>query len=115
MPPPPVNPVYAKKDCLANNGIDYTGDLSVTLTGSKCLQWASPKVLANSKGKDFIPAVKLMENHCRNPDGDMEGPWCYVDDDGNTTVDYCDLMMCGECLIGVSGRTVSLKDTLNLI
>lgn len=87
---------YTKKDCMANNGLDYTGDLSVTMNGQKCLPWASRKALALSKGKDFIPEVKLVWNHCRNPDGDMEGPWCYVDQHGNTTVDYCDLEMCGE-------------------
>uniref|UniRef100_A0A8C7WG82 Prothrombin n=1 Tax=Oncorhynchus mykiss TaxID=8022 RepID=A0A8C7WG82_ONCMY len=84
---------YTKKDCLANNGLDYTGDLSVTMNGKTCLPWASPKALALSKGKNFIPEVKLVMNHCRNPDGDMEGPWCYVDQHGNTTVDYCDLEM----------------------
>lgn len=103
-------PVYTKKDCLANNGIDYTGDLSVTMQGSKCLPWTSPKAVAISKGKDFVPEVKLIENHCRNPDGDMEGPWCYVDNGGNITVGYCDLLMCGELsLIIISRRTVSLK------
>uniref|UniRef100_A0A673XQN6 Prothrombin n=1 Tax=Salmo trutta TaxID=8032 RepID=A0A673XQN6_SALTR len=85
--------VYTKKDCLANNGLDYTGDLSVTMNGKKCLPWTSPKALALSKGKHFIPEIKLVTNHCRNPDGDMEGPWCYVDQHGNTTVDYCDLEM----------------------
>uniref|UniRef100_A0A4W5P0X1 Prothrombin n=1 Tax=Hucho hucho TaxID=62062 RepID=A0A4W5P0X1_9TELE len=89
---------YTKKDCLANNGLDYIGDLSVTMNGQKCLPWASPKALALSKGKDFIPEVKLVANHCRNPDGDMEGPWCYVDQHGNTTVDYCDLEMCEKYL-----------------
>uniref|UniRef100_A0A8C7H274 Prothrombin n=1 Tax=Oncorhynchus kisutch TaxID=8019 RepID=A0A8C7H274_ONCKI len=85
--------VYTKKDCLANNGLDYTGDLSVTMNGKTCLPWASPKALGLSKGKNFIPEIKLVANHCRNPDGDMEGPWCYVDQHGNTTVDYCDLEM----------------------
>ncbi|CDQ59888.1 prothrombin [Oncorhynchus mykiss] len=87
---------YTKKDCMANNGLDYTGDLSVTMNGQKCLPWASPEALALRKGKDFIPEVKLVANHCRNPDGDMEGPWCFVDQHGNTTVDYCDLDMCDD-------------------
>ncbi|KAL1007039.1 hypothetical protein UPYG_G00081110 [Umbra pygmaea] len=87
-----------KKDCLTNNGLDYIGDLSVTISGKKCLPWASPKAKAVSKKKDFIPEVQLVGNHCRNPDGDMEGPWCYVDQHGNITVSYCDLKLCDDPL-----------------
>uniref|UniRef100_A0A3P8Z4I8 Prothrombin n=1 Tax=Esox lucius TaxID=8010 RepID=A0A3P8Z4I8_ESOLU len=86
------------KDCLTNNGLDYTGDLSVTIKGEKCLPWSSPKALALSKKKDFIPEVQLVGNHCRNPDGDMEGPWCYIDRLGNVTINYCDLKLCDDPL-----------------
>ncbi|XP_064169644.1 prothrombin [Anguilla rostrata] len=99
--PPPVPPTidakatYTKKDCLANNGMDYTGDLSVTMRGFKCLPWKSPTAVLLSAGKEFLPEVELVENHCRNPDGDLEGPWCFVDKP-NITMDYCDLELCDE-------------------
>lgn len=86
--------------CLRNYGLDYTGDLAVTLGGHTCLQWSLPEVKALSQDKDFIPEVGLQGNKCRNPDNDFEGPWCYVEVSGNVTVDYCDLELCGnkDCL-----------------
>lgn len=89
--------LYHKTDCLDENGESYTGTLSVTLGGHTCLDWNLPKVKVLSEGKDFHPEVILVKNYCRNPDGDLEGPWCYVRGrSGNITVDYCDLELCGE-------------------
>ncbi|XP_030621890.1 prothrombin [Chanos chanos] len=99
--PPPIPPKkdpaekYVTTDCLTNFGLDYVGDLSVTMGGHKCLEWNSPEAKRLSKGKDFLSEVELTGNLCRNPDGDEEGPWCFVKlADGNMTVDYCDLQLC---------------------
>ncbi|XP_016099655.1 prothrombin-like [Sinocyclocheilus grahami] len=96
--PPTVKPEehYLKtKDCLDGNGETYTGDMFVTLGGRTCLQWSAAEVQAFIKGKELLPQVQLVKNHCRNPDGDMEGPWCYVKGaGGNITIDYCDLELC---------------------
>ncbi|XP_067295582.1 prothrombin [Pseudorasbora parva] len=95
--PPTVKPEgrFAKSECLGGNGETYTGDLSVTLGGHTCLQWSAAEVQALIKGKEFLPQVQLVKNHCRNPDGDLEGPWCYVKEAGrNVTIDYCDLELC---------------------
>ncbi|XP_067104840.1 prothrombin [Osmerus mordax] len=97
--PPAVqntNTMYAqKKDCLSNNGVDYTGTLSTTLQARTCLPWTEPSVQARIKGKGFIPEVKLEKNHCRNPDEDPEGPWCFVENN-RTTIEYCDLELCDD-------------------
>ncbi|XP_059183935.1 prothrombin [Centropristis striata] len=85
-------------DCMRKYGIDYVGDLAVTLGGHTCLQWSSPEAKALSVDKEFIPEVLLPGNKCRNPDNDPEGPWCYVAVDGNVTVDYCDLQLCEDSL-----------------
>lgn len=82
--------------CLPHNGLDYSGDLNVTMGGHVCLPWSSPVVQTLSKNKEFIPEITLTANKCRNPDNDPEGPWCYVADAGNVTIDYCDLELCGE-------------------
>uniref|UniRef100_A0A8C1TTI4 Prothrombin n=2 Tax=Cyprinus carpio TaxID=7962 RepID=A0A8C1TTI4_CYPCA len=96
--PPTVKPEerYLKtEDCLDGSGETYTGVLSVTLGGHTCLQWSAAEVQALIKGKELLHHVQLVKNHCRNPDGDMEGPWCYVKvAGGNITIDYCDLEMC---------------------
>ncbi|XP_036391610.1 prothrombin [Megalops cyprinoides] len=97
-PAPPavdVKAKYTKKDCLAGSGEDYTGNLSVTMKGFTCLPWSSPKAVALSAGKDFNREIKLVENHCRNPDMDLEGPWCFVDKP-NITMDYCKLELCDD-------------------
>lgn len=82
-------------ECLVNHGVDFTGDVSVTLGGHTCMSWASPKAKSLSRNKQFIPEVKLLGNKCRNPDDDPEGPWCFVEVSGNVTIDYCDLELCG--------------------
>lgn len=84
------------RECLPRYGVDYTGNLDVTLQGYTCLQWSSPQAVALSRDKEFIPEVTLKGNKCRNPDKDPEGPWCYVVISGNVTVDYCDVELCGK-------------------
>ncbi|KAF7660261.1 hypothetical protein LDENG_00285290, partial [Lucifuga dentata] len=87
---------FSTVQCLTNHGVDYTGDLNVTLGGHACLSWSLPQVTALSQDKEFIPEVRLQGNKCRNPDDDLEGPWCYVEVSGNVSVDYCDLQLCDE-------------------
>lgn len=72
----------------------YTGTLSVTVSGAKCLPWNSEKAKEVLHGKHIDSEVKLLENYCRNPDGDDEGVWCVTDEPPN--FEYCDLHYCGE-------------------
>ncbi|XP_041638294.1 prothrombin, partial [Cheilinus undulatus] len=95
LAPAPVN----TGECLPNHGVDYAGDLSVTLGGHTCLPWSSTVVVALSRNKEFIPEITLTANKCRNPDSDPEGPWCYVEVAGNVTIDYCDLDVCDDSLM----------------
>lgn len=83
-------------NCLSNNGLDYIGNLDVTMGGHVCLPWSSSVVQILSRDKEFIPEVPLTSNKCRNPDNDPEGPWCYVRIGSNVTMDYCDLEICGK-------------------
>ncbi|KAJ8248912.1 hypothetical protein GJAV_G00229120 [Gymnothorax javanicus] len=62
---------------------------------AKYTKRTSSEAVALSAGKEFLPEVQLVENHCRNPDGDLEGPWCFVEKP-NITMDYCDLELCDE-------------------
>ncbi|KAI4903816.1 hypothetical protein NFI96_014576 [Prochilodus magdalenae] len=103
---------YRKTDCIAGNGETYTGNLSVSLQGRTCLDWNLPKVKAMSVGKDFKLEVQLVKNHCRNPDGDLEGPWCYVKTaGGNITIDYCNLELCDAPLEGTVEEESDRKRT----
>ncbi|XP_007944745.1 prothrombin [Orycteropus afer afer] len=81
--------------CEPDRGRQYQGRLAVTTYGSPCLAWASSQAKALSKDQDFRPEVPLVENFCRNPDGDEEGVWCYVDERPGG-FEYCDLQYCDE-------------------
>ncbi|KAB1272837.1 Prothrombin [Camelus dromedarius] len=81
--------------CVADRGRQYQGRLAVTAQGSPCLAWASSQAKALSKDQHFKPEVPLVENFCRNPDGDEEGAWCYVAG-GPGDFEYCDLDYCEE-------------------
>lgn len=83
------------EQCLPERGRYYQGRQAVTALGSPCLGWASSQAKALSKDQDFNPAVPLVENFCRNPDGDEEGAWCYVSEEPGG-FEYCDLDYCGE-------------------
>lgn len=101
--------------CLSGYGVDYAGDLDVTLGGHTCLQWSSPQALALRRGKQFIPEVTLKANKCRNPDRDPEGPWCYVQVSGNVTVDYCDAKLCGKHRVPEYSTGVTLHPPLTCL
>uniref|UniRef100_M3Y1S1 Prothrombin n=1 Tax=Mustela putorius furo TaxID=9669 RepID=M3Y1S1_MUSPF len=81
--------------CIPERGRYYQGRQAVTAHGSPCLAWASSQAKALSKDQDFNPAVPLVENFCRNPDGDEEGAWCYVSEEPGG-FEYCDLDYCEE-------------------
>jgi len=70
-----------------NNGEDYRGTISVTLSGLKCQKWSKQTPHDHDyKPRDY---PELQENYCRNPDGEEEGgPWCYTTDP-NERWEYC--------------------------
>ncbi|XP_006261451.1 prothrombin [Alligator mississippiensis] len=82
-----------KQPCEEKRGLYYTGNLSVTKSGTKCLPWNSEKAKEILQGKTVIPEVVLVENYCRNPDGDEEGVWCVTHEEPHN-FNYCDLDYC---------------------
>ncbi|XP_051000084.1 prothrombin-like [Acomys russatus] len=85
------------EQCISERGRLYQGNLAVTTLGSPCLAWNSTSARALSKFQDLDPEVKLVENFCRNPDGDEEGVWCYVAGQPGD-FEYCSLSYCDEAL-----------------
>ncbi|XP_075404469.1 prothrombin [Tenrec ecaudatus] len=85
------------ESCVPDRGQQYEGHLAVTTLGSKCLAWGSSQAKDLSKDQDFNKAVSLVENFCRNPDGDEEGVWCYVAGQPGD-FEYCDLNYCDQPL-----------------
>ncbi|KAL0628552.1 Prothrombin [Plecturocebus cupreus] len=85
------------EQCVPDRGRQYQGRLAVTTSGLPCLAWASPQAKDLSKNQDFSSAVQLVENFCRNPDGDEEGAWCYVAGRPGD-FEYCDLNYCEDAV-----------------
>ncbi|KAG8438275.1 hypothetical protein GDO86_008821 [Hymenochirus boettgeri] len=102
-----VKVAVGTEKCEPNFGLDYEGNLSVTVSGLPCLPWKSS--ILDQRRKGFIPEVQLKENYCRNPDNDGEGLWCFVSHP-NMTFEYCPMTYCDnpideDIIKGPGGRT----------
>merc|ERR1711973_461117 len=57
-------------------GGDYKGTISVTRNGATCEKWSKAD-LGNWAGGE-MGKWRWSHNHCRNPNNQDRGPWCYV-------------------------------------
>ncbi|KAM6157943.1 prothrombin [Rhynchocyon petersi] len=94
-PRPKVKLSSSVELCIPSRGRQYQGRLAVTALGFPCLAWGSTLAKYLSRDQDFSSDVPLVENFCRNPDGDEEGAWCYVSGEPGD-FEYCDLNYCDE-------------------
>lgn len=82
------------KECkMSRAGEDYDGTVSTAVTGDVCSRWVF--------NKEFTPAdfpnnnIDESWNFCRNPDNDINGPWCNVlNYRGEYEYLYCTIPMC---------------------
>uniref|UniRef100_A0A669CM05 Plasminogen n=1 Tax=Oreochromis niloticus TaxID=8128 RepID=A0A669CM05_ORENI len=88
----------AERDCKTGNGETYRGPTSVTVLGVTCQAWSAQTPHQHSSfTPETHPTKGLEGNSCRNPDGDVNGPWCYTTD-RNKKWDYCQISDSGlEC------------------
>ena len=69
---------------------DFLGKVSRTRSGNKCQAWAKNRPHEpNYRPKN----ARSQKNYCRNPDGDVDGPWCYTTDP-NVRFEFCDIPKC---------------------
>ncbi|KAM4695151.1 plasminogen [Discoglossus pictus] len=82
-------------DCIIAKGQNYRGTRSTTSRGHKCQDWSSQTPQEHGS---FTPTTHpnsgLDRNYCRNPDGDINGPWCFIMTPGTLKWDYCDIPQC---------------------
>uniref|UniRef100_A0AAQ5YCL8 receptor protein-tyrosine kinase n=2 Tax=Amphiprion ocellaris TaxID=80972 RepID=A0AAQ5YCL8_AMPOC len=92
--------VVIKKDqitttCYSDRGRFYQGDVNVTRSGIQCQAWNQQLPHQHRLSVDVIPELKNSENHCRNPGGISDKPWCYTSNP-NIRWEYCAVPQCGE-------------------
>ena len=81
--------------CLKENGVDYRGAKSYASNGATCKHWSS----LNSRSRFHPrrhPSKGLDANYCRNPDGDLAGPWCYVQIWPRKRYLHCNIEQCDQ-------------------
>ncbi|KAL0967413.1 hypothetical protein UPYG_G00251930 [Umbra pygmaea] len=93
-PAPTEIPSNTDTDCKVGNGGTYRGPTSITMTGVTCQRWSAQSPHSHTS---FMPETHpdkgLESNNCRNPDNDVNGPWCYTTD-RNKKWDYCQIPDC---------------------
>ncbi|XP_041946799.1 LOW QUALITY PROTEIN: hepatocyte growth factor-like protein [Alosa alosa] len=81
------------EDCYHDSGKNYRGTVHKTRKGINCQKWSGHTPHKTKINPKTNPDANLTENYCRNPDGDLHGPWCYTTDP-KTEFDYCAIKRC---------------------
>ncbi|KAM6984691.1 muscle, skeletal receptor tyrosine-protein kinase [Aplochiton taeniatus] len=81
--------------CYNDQGRFYQGHLNTTSSGTPCQAWNQQTPHHHRLSVEVVPELRDSENHCRNPGGASDKPWCYT---SNPSVrwEYCAVPRCGE-------------------
>uniref|UniRef100_A0A8C7X3E4 receptor protein-tyrosine kinase n=1 Tax=Oryzias sinensis TaxID=183150 RepID=A0A8C7X3E4_9TELE len=74
--------------CYNDKGRLYQGNINVTRSGIPCQPWNQQVPHQHRLYVDIIPELKNSHNHCRNPGGISDRPWCYTSNP-NIRLEYC--------------------------
>ncbi|XP_040408480.1 plasminogen-like [Cygnus olor] len=81
-------------DCINGNGKDYRGTVAKTGNGRTCQEWSSQSPHSHKYFTPLThPRAGLDKNYCRNPDGDVNGLWCFTTDPEKKW-EYCEIPRC---------------------
>ena len=85
----------SKRTCIKKStaGRDYRGTLSYTEKGVWCQPWHENYPHKSKFKLDDSSDGLGRHNHCRNPQGSRERPWCYTTK-RQEEWQYCDLKFC---------------------
>lgn len=108
---------------------------NTSISDRKCLKWSKDRnrvrqngtvIQLKQFGNNLFPdgRAKDAKKFCRNPNGDIGGPWCFVEIEEGDEVEreYCDISFCDDqdCSLftkndSVYGHYTDLNDTLTNI
>ncbi|KAJ8302241.1 hypothetical protein KUTeg_021228, partial [Tegillarca granosa] len=91
-----ADPLHCKN---TDNGIDYRGNVNITVSGKSCQKWKSETPHRHG----YVDMLGNDENYCRTPDQGNSKPWCYTIDP-STRWEYCFVPTCENCLRLLNGR-----------
>lgn len=106
-------------DCynISTKGVDYVGNISVTVDGIACQPWDAPSLIPDPTAH-IHPISSLFRrylenhNHCRNPEGRGDRPWCYTQSK-NIRWQYCDITACKSFLDNITANNSSPMNSSN--
>ncbi|XP_062620529.1 plasminogen-like, partial [Saccostrea cucullata] len=97
--------IVSAKDCkISVEGLEYRGNISVTVSGKSCQRWDSQTPHAHRYADRLPGNASEHENYCRNPKPWTKAtPWCYTIDP-DTRWELCHIPFCArDCKISVEG------------
>uniref|UniRef100_A0AC34FAI2 Uncharacterized protein n=2 Tax=Panagrolaimus sp. ES5 TaxID=591445 RepID=A0AC34FAI2_9BILA len=93
QPPPPLHPKdkgAAPHWCYVDSGKKYEGSFSEAVSGRRCLPWS--QVDDETFNTENYPSLAKAKNHCRNPGGNLNAPWCFTSPNGQKEI--CEIPHC---------------------
>ncbi|CAF1173696.1 unnamed protein product [Rotaria sp. Silwood1] len=84
-------------DCsITEDGIlHYQGKHSFTKFEHECLLWVDFQVIYPEMINEINffndPSIKAAKNYCRNPNMNINGPWCFVQNEDIISMEACDV------------------------
>ncbi|XP_043466706.1 tyrosine-protein kinase transmembrane receptor Ror [Leptopilina heterotoma] len=84
--------IHKEDNCYWGTGQSYRGIVQRSISGRMCLTWSHQ---FNLQISDYLELAG-SHSYCRNPGGKELHPWCYVDVNKRTHVEFCEIPKCSE-------------------